>query len=69
MLAIIFYKSSKSHTYAYSQVNDSECNVLKLSAPGNSHILEGYAVFDGPTLTGTVTFVSDVRQRCRMSTK
>ena len=34
--------------------------MLKLSALGKSHIVEGYAVFDGPKLTGRVTFVSDI---------
>ena len=39
------------------QVNDSECNSLELTVPGNGLIVKGYAVLDGPTLTGRITFV------------
>ena len=39
------------------QVNDSECNSIELSVTGSGHTVKGYAVFDGPTLTGRVTFV------------
>ena len=39
------------------QVNDSECNLLELS-PVAGHTVRGYAVFDGPALTGRITFVS-----------
>ena len=39
------------------QVNDSECNLLELS-PVDGYTVRGYAVFDGPTLTGRITFVS-----------
>ena len=38
------------------QVNDSECNILEL-APVAGYTVRGYAVFDGPTLTGIITFV------------
>ena len=38
------------------QVNDSECNLLELS-PIAGYTVRGYAVFDGPTLTGRITFV------------
>ena len=38
------------------QVNDSECNLLELS-PVNGYTVRAYAVFDGPTLTGRITFV------------
>ena len=41
----------------YIQVNDSECNSIELSVTGSGHTVKGYAVFDGPTLTGRVTFV------------
>lgn len=54
------------------QINDSrtdECKSLELSVPdldfhlqhntpGIGHTVKGYAVFDGPTLTGIITFVS-----------
>ena len=38
------------------QVNDSECNLLELS-PVDGYTVRGYAVFDGPTLNGRITFV------------
>ena len=38
------------------QVNDSDCNLLELS-PVTGYTVRGYAVFDGPTLTGRITFV------------
>ena len=38
------------------QVNDSDCNLLELS-PVTGHTVRGYAAFDGPTLTGRITFV------------
>lgn len=40
------------------QVNNSECNSLELTVSGSGHIVKGYAVFDGPTLTGRIMFVS-----------
>ena len=39
------------------QVNDSECNLLELS-PVDGYTVRGYAVFNGPALTGRITFVS-----------
>jgi len=42
------------------QVNDSECNLLELS-PVTGYTVRGYAVFDGLTLTGRITFVSACR--------
>ena len=38
------------------QVNDSECNLLELS-PVDGYTVRGYAVFNGPALTGRITFV------------
>ena len=42
-----------------TQVNDSECNLLEL-APVTGYTVRGYAVFDGPALTGRITFVSAI---------
>ena len=39
------------------QVNDSDCSLLEL-APVAGYTVRGYAVFDGPALTGRITFVS-----------
>ena len=39
-------------------MNDSECNSLELAVPGSGHIVKGYAMLDGPNLTGNITFVS-----------
>ena len=44
-----------------TQVNDSECNLLEL-APVAGYTVRGYAVFDGPALTGRITFVSACEQ-------
>ena len=40
-----------------TQVNDSECNSLELTVSGSGHIVKGYAMLDGPTFTGRITFV------------
>ena len=45
------------YTSTCTQVNDSECNLLELS-PVAGYTVRGYAVFDGPALTGRITFVS-----------
>ena len=57
---IIFLNCHLSSNFCimwFTQVNDSECSLMEL-APVAGHTVKGYAVFDGPTLTGRVTFVS-----------
>ena len=42
---------------AHVQVNDSECNSIELTITGSGHIVRGYAVLDGPIISGRITFV------------
>ena len=45
-------------------MNDSECSSLELTSgfdpllPGTGYTVKGYVKFDGPHLTGRITFVS-----------